>query len=132
MSYAVIPSIRVANVAEALAFYIEALGFELVRGGPDEANNSLRLGEAHIMIESPGTFYSNEYNAAIRERMGSASPMSLYIEAPDLAALHASALSAGVRIIDPIADRAWGQKEFTVEDPAGNWLTFWQATAATA
>jgi uncharacterized glyoxalase superfamily protein PhnB len=33
---------------------------------------------------------------------------------------------AGATIIDPLADREWGQTEFTVEDPEGNWLTFWR------
>ena len=54
MSFAVIPSIRVADVPNALRFYTETLGFELLRGGPTETNSSLRLGEAHIMIESAG------------------------------------------------------------------------------
>ena len=34
------------------------------------------------------------------------------------------------KIVDPLADRPWGQAEFTVEDPTGNWLTFWKRTPA--
>jgi len=65
-------------------------------------------------------------NAAIQERIGGRSAMALYIEATDLGELHEKAKSAGARVIDPLAERPWGQSEFTVEDPAGNWLTFWK------
>ena len=107
MSYAVIPSIRVTDVGASLRFYRETLGFELVRGGEGEANNSLRLGEAHIMIEKGGDFYSPEYNQAIRERMGGASPNAIYIEAPDMDRLYASVQASGAKVLDPLAPRDW-------------------------
>ena len=59
--------------------------------------------------------------------MGQRSPVAYYMEAPDLHELHETAKAAGANVIDPLADRAWGQAEFTVEDPYGNWLTFWRA-----
>lgn len=127
MSYAVIPSIRVRDVPGALKFYTDVLGFFLVRGGPEEVNSSLRLGEAHIMIESASAFYSTEYNEAIQSRIGGASPNAMYIEAPDLDAVYAAVKASGAPVLDPLAPRDWGQSEFTVEDPAGNWLTFWKA-----
>ena len=55
--------------------------------------------------------------------------MALYIEADDLAAFHARLKASGARIIDPLAERPWGQEEFTVEDDEGNWLTFWKKGA---
>lgn len=80
------------------------------------------------MIEAAGTFYSDAYNAAIRERLGTPSASALYIEAPDLDALYARVQAAGVKVVDPVAARDWGQREFTIEDPEGTWLTFWQAS----
>ena len=62
---------------------------------------------------------------AFRERLGSVSPNALYLETEDLDELYAALQDGGVTIVDPLADRPWGQAEFTVEDPAGNWLTFW-------
>ena len=127
--WGVIPSIRVRDMTEALAFYTEQLEFTLDRGGGGEGatNASLTRGDGHLMIEAAADFYGDEYNAAIRERLGTPSSTALYIEADDLAEFH-SRLKAGgtVRIIDPLAARPWGQEEFTVEDPAGNWLTFWR------
>ena len=124
--WGVIPSIRVHDMAEALAFYRGPLEFTLDTGGEDATNSSLTRGDARVMIETAADHYGDEYNAAIRERLGTPSCMALYIEASDLAEFHSRLQAAGVRILDPLADRPWGQAEFTVEDHDGNWLTFWK------
>jgi len=125
--WGVIPSIRVRDMAAALAFYTGQLEFTLDSGGEAEPNSSLTRGDGHLMIETAADFYGDRYNEAIRERLGVPGPTALYIEADDLAEFH-SRLQAGgaVRIIDPLARRPWRQEEFTVEDPEGNWLTFWK------
>jgi uncharacterized glyoxalase superfamily protein PhnB len=125
--WGVIPSIRVSDLAAALDFYVGRLGFSSERsGGSDEGNVSISRGDARVMLETTADFYADAYNAAIRERLGSVSPNALYMEAEDLDELFAALEEAGVTIVDPLADRPWGQAEFTVEDPAGNWLTFWK------
>jgi uncharacterized glyoxalase superfamily protein PhnB len=128
-SWGTIPSVRVSDMPSALHFYRGVLGFDVERGGPDDSNCALRYGDARIMLETAADHYGDEYNAAIRERLGTPSPHALYIEAADLDALHVRIQSGQARIIDPLAERPWGQREFTVEDLEGNWLTFWQADA---
>ena len=128
--WGVIPSIRVRDMAEALAFYCGQLEFTLDSGGDGEGNSSLTRGDAHVMIETAADHYGDEYNAAIRERLGTPSSMALYMEASDLTALYSRLEAAGLRIVDPLAARPWGQEEFTVEDHEGNWLTFWKKTGA--
>lgn len=123
--YAAIPSIRVKDVQAAVAFYRDRLGFEMQRTQEVSDNNSLKFGDASIMIEAAGNFYSEAYNAAIRQRVGTPSASAIYIEAPDLDGLWARVQSSGVQIVDPLAAREWGQREFTIEDPEGTWLTFW-------
>jgi uncharacterized glyoxalase superfamily protein PhnB len=124
--WGVIPSIRVRDMSEALGFYIGQLEFTLDSGGEAATNSSLTRGDGHLMIETPSDFYGDPYNEAIRERLGTPSSTALYIEAKDLGEFHSRLKANGVvRIIDPLASRPWGQDEFTVEDPAGNWLTFW-------
>ena len=125
--YMVIPTIRVKDMAEALDFYENILEFKLERGGPQEVNTSISRGDARLMIEVPTDMYSKEYNDAIAKRIGSTSPIALYMEATDLDDFYIRLTQAGVKIVDPLADRAWGQTEFTIEDLAGNWLTFWKA-----
>lgn len=127
-SWGVIPTIRVRDMAEALAFYLGPLEFSLERGGAGESNSAVARGDARLMLETAADHYGDEYNAAIRQRLGAPSSTSLYIEAADLAGFHARLQAAGARIVDPLADRPWGQAEFTVEDPEGNWLSFWEST----
>jgi len=127
--YTVIPTIRVKDMAEALDFYENTLGFKLERGGPNKENAAIVRGDARMMIEVPADMYSEGYNAAIASRIGSTSALALYIEAPDLEDFYLRLTEEGVKIVDPLADRPWGQAEFTIEDLGGNWLTFWKAPA---
>ena len=124
--YGVIPSIRVTDMPRALAFYESVLGFKVRRGGPAAEHCSLDRNGASIMLETAAGFYSPAYNEAIRQRMGTPSAIALNVEAEDLEPLLMRVAEAGAKIIDPLADREWGQSEFTVEDPEGNWLTFWR------
>ena len=121
-------SLRVRDMAKALAFYLGPLEFKLKRGGDAESNCVVTRGDAELMLETAADHYGNEYNAAIRERLGSPSSAAIYIEASDLGGFQARLEAAGARIIDPLKERTWGQSEFTVEDHEGNWLAFWQAT----
>ena len=126
--WAVIPAIRVRDMGEALDFYKNQLGFTVERETPDAVNVSLARGDARIMIEIPTDLYSAEYNDAIQSRIDLKSPIALYMEAPDLEEFYSRLQESGVNIVDPLADRPWGQTEFTIEDPQGNWLSFWKTT----
>ena len=123
--WGVIPSIRVADMSDALEFYVGRLGFT-VEGDAQGSNLSLVRGDARLMLETTADFYGDSYNAAIRQRLGSVSPNAMYMEAEDLEQLYQLLQESGASIVDPLADRPWGQAEFTVEDPTGNWLTFWR------
>ncbi|HEV8654220.1 MAG TPA: VOC family protein [Candidatus Limnocylindria bacterium] len=124
---AAITTLRVRDMAKALAFYLGPLEFKLVRGGDGETNCVVSYGDARLMLETAADHFGDEYNAAIRTRLGSPSCSALYIECSDLAGFQARLKAAGARIIDPLAARPWGQSEFTVEDHEGNWLSFWHA-----
>jgi uncharacterized glyoxalase superfamily protein PhnB len=120
-------SLRVRDMAKALAFYLGPLEFTLQRGGDAESNCVVARGDAELMLETAADHYGDEYNAAIRKRLGSPSSAAIYIEASDLEGFQARLKAAGARIVDPLKERPWGQSEFTVEDHEGNWLAFWQA-----
>ena len=129
-AWGLIPSIRVNDLAKALDFYTGILGCEVVRGTAEEGNVALSFGEARLMLESAADFYGPGYNDAIRQRLlGHPSAIALYIEADDVDALYKRLAEDGFEAIDPLAERPWGQAEFTIADPEGNWLTFWQAKA---
>lgn len=123
----VVPAIRVPDMRAGIEFYRDRLEFAVERGGPDESNCSLSFGDSGIMLDSvPTDFYSTDYNEAILRRLGQASPLALYIKASGIDEFYSRVRAAGVVVVDPLADRPWGQREFTVEDPQGNWLSFWQ------
>jgi uncharacterized glyoxalase superfamily protein PhnB len=126
--WGVVPTIRVTDMAGALDFYTGRLGFTVARGGPTDPNCVVTRGDARLMLEVAADLFSPGYNAAIRDRLGSASATTLYLEAEDLDSLYARVRKGGVEVVDPLADRPWGQAEFTVSDPHGQWLTFWRAT----
>jgi uncharacterized glyoxalase superfamily protein PhnB len=125
----VVPALRVREMRPSLEFYLDKLGFTVERGGPGDDNTAIARGDARLMLETVEDMYSDGYNEAIRGRLGSVSAIALYMEAPDLDALYENVRAAGVRVVDPLADRSWGQAEFTIEDPDGTWLTFWRSTA---
>ena len=120
-----IPSIRTADLQDALDFYTDKLGFTVLRGTPSDGNVALARGDERLMLETAADHYSPGYNEAIVARLGSPSPHSLYLEEDDLAGYYEALQRAGVEIVDPLAPRPWGQTEFTVADGDGNWLTFW-------
>jgi catechol 2,3-dioxygenase-like lactoylglutathione lyase family enzyme len=93
-------------------FYTDKLGFEIVRS--NEGNVAVTLGEERLMLEAAGTFYSADYNEAIRARLGAASPHALYVEVSDVESYYEKLQAAGVQVVDPLLPRPWGQLEFTV------------------
>ena len=124
--WGVIPAIRVRDMQQAWAFYVDTLGFEVRRGSPEEDHNGILMGDANLMLEKLGPTYSPEYDAAIQQRLGTPSAVALYIEADDLSGLYERAKNGGATVVDPLASRPWGQSEFTVEDTEGNGLTLWK------
>lgn len=106
-------------MATSPGFYVETLGFSIERGGPLDDNIAIARGDARLTLEIAGDLFSDQYNQAIRGRLGSPSAVALCIEAPDLEELHDGVQAAGVRIVDALADRPWGQSWFTLEDPDG-------------
>ena len=130
MADPITPSVRFRDLPAAIEFYTGPLGFKLERGTVEEGNIAVSRDHSRLMLESAGTFSGADYNRAITERLGVPGAVSLYIETADLAdlaRLHANAVDAGLKVIDPLADRPWGQAEFTVEDSEGHWLSFYKA-----
>lgn len=129
--WAVIPTIRVPDMDEAMSFYRDKLGFTLDRDEYSQVNNSIVRGDARIQLETPGDHFGAGYNEAIRERMEGRSATTLYMEADDIDELYARVGELGIRVVDPLAPRPWKLREFTIEDHLGHWLTFWNRDSST-
>ena len=113
-------------MAEALAFYRGPLEFTLDGGGDDATNSSLTRGDARVMIETAADHFGDEYNAAIKERLGVLRRSRCTSKLQIWPRSTPGSKQPAHKIVDPLAERPWGQEEFTVEDHEGNWLTFWK------
>ncbi|MBA3362287.1 MAG: VOC family protein [Acidimicrobiia bacterium] len=124
-----IVAFRFPDLAEARKFYVDQLGFTVARETDEHENMSVRFGGAQMMLEvDRANFFGDTYNQSIAARRGNPGPNSIYIEADDLQEHYRRCQDLGIKIVDPIGERSWGQSEFTVEDPAGNFLSFWKQT----
>ena len=95
-------------MARSPAFYQGTVEFTLDSGDDDATTWSLTRGDAHVTTETAADHYGDEYNAAIKARLGTPSGIALYMEASDLAAFDSRLGTANVLIVDPLASRPWG------------------------
>ena len=58
--------------------------------------------------------------------MDAVSATTLYMEADDIDELYARVQDLDITVVDPLAERPWNLREFTIEDYRGHWLTFWK------
>ena len=109
----------VAEVAAALGFYRDRLGFSVgfVMGEPAEyamvQRDSVCL---HLMPAAWGK--------------GMTGASSVYVFTPAVDALHAELLGRGAAVPRGPQDEPYGMREFLLRDPDGNALTFGQAVPA--
>ena len=102
------------------------LGFTVERGTAADGNVAVARDDNRLMLEGRRRLLRRRVQHAIGERLGNRNPGALYVEAEDLDELYATVREAGLRVVDPVGDRPWGQAEFTVEDGEGNWRSFWR------
>jgi len=116
------PFLHVPDLQEALAFFCNALPFELKfqEGGYayiELAGCGLRL------LEEPGRRLTADGKARV----------AVYIDVSDIDALHEKLVSNLAALpqnrVEALMDRPWGQREFQVRMPDGDWLTFGAAAA---
>lgn len=116
------PFLHVPNLEQALAFFRGALGFELACRVSDYAYLELD-GCGLRLLEEP----ARKRGASDRARV------AVYIDVADVDALHRKLMPAlaalPVEQVEPLMDKPWGQREFQVRMPDGDWLTFGSARA---
>jgi uncharacterized glyoxalase superfamily protein PhnB len=124
------PHLWVSDMNRSIAFYRDVAGWEVQRVEPLDQPTfaSLKRGDMGLML-SP---FSESFDGwpmveAVQARRGQAGAVSFYIEAGDIEAEYEQARAAGANIVDPLADRPWGQREFTMTDPDGFWWAHWKA-----
>ena len=110
------PNLEVSDLAPAVAFLRDVLGFEVEVDEPDMGLVLLRrdaVGLALVRSATPGV---NATTAA-------------YIGVTGVDALHGQCVARGARIVTGLADHPWGLRDFVVEVPGGHRLALGERTA---
>jgi DNA-binding transcriptional MerR regulator/catechol 2,3-dioxygenase-like lactoylglutathione lyase family enzyme len=105
------PRLPVTDMDRSVAYYQDALGFRLAWRTVDDRLAALASGEIEMLLLVPWT--------------GDSPPPAhsayVYVEDPD--ALCEEYRQAGADIVDPVASRPYGMRDFVVRDPDGHRFT---------
>lgn len=110
----VTPVLTVADVREAVAWYVDVLGFV----------EHVRIGEGHrAQLGLPGGPAAELLVAEVRP--GRRVPEALrshqvMLKVEDVAALVEVAVAAGAQVVDPIHDWEYGERQAAIDDPFGH------------
>ena len=126
------PTFRYRDPAAIIHWLTTIFGFT-VHARYDDDNGAvqhaeLAYGSSMIML---GTLADDAYGAMVGNAVVPGA-RSIYVAVDDADALFARAEAAGVTILEGLADRSYGSREFIVRDPEGNvWCfgTYWPRAA---
>lgn len=105
------PRLPVTDLDRSVAYYQEALGFRLAWRTADGSLAALASGEIEMLLLVPWSGDSAPPQQAAY----------VYVEDPD--ALCAEYQQAGADVVDPVATRPYGMRDFVVRDPDGHRFT---------
>lgn len=105
------PRLPVSDLDRSIAYYQEALGFRLAWRTEESTLAALASGEIEILLLVPWA------------GQGAPPAQSAYIYVEDPDALCEEYHQAGADIIDPVASRPYGMRDFVVADPDGHRFT---------
>jgi len=112
------------DYANTTSFYADVLGFRVQEewDAPDGRGTLFDTGAGVIEVVEDSPHHPAEPPRGV----------SVSIEVGDVDWLHAQLTHAGVAPTDPLAERPWGHRSFTIQDPCGLPLTFFQVLEAQA
>jgi catechol 2,3-dioxygenase-like lactoylglutathione lyase family enzyme len=105
------PRIPVTDMERSIAYYQEALGFRLAWRHKAGDLTALASGDIEVLLLIP---WAGD---------GPPPPQSAYVYVEDPDALCAEYTGAGADIVDPVASRPYGMRDFVVRDPDGHRFT---------
>lgn len=114
----VMPRIPVSDVARSIDYYQEALGLRLAWQTSDGSISAIASGAIEVLLLVPW------------RGDGPPPPHSAYVYVEDPDALCAEYQAAGGEVIEPVATRPHGMRDFAVRDPDGHRFTLGCGTEA--
>jgi glyoxylase I family protein len=116
-----VPLLQVFDLPTSIAFYREALGFELIAGG-ESWWAMLKVGETTLMLN---TAYEDAERPAAPDpaRVRGHADVSLYFSCSDPNAVYAHLRGKGLDVNEPVIT-SYGMKQLGIKDPDGFELCF--------
>ena len=119
--------IYVDSVDEARSFYVDKLGFTHMMGmlGKDGQLDfcTVSLGGARIMLMRAAEGMTGTGTTAEKR------PVELYMEVSDVDAYFDQLKKQKVKAATPLTEQWWGDRTFTIQDPFGYTIWFYQNVA---
>jgi catechol 2,3-dioxygenase-like lactoylglutathione lyase family enzyme len=107
-----------ANLPETRDFFVDKLGFGIAF--ESDWFVLLKLGQAQIGLLAP----EQQGQSPLFRRAYPGHGAWITFDVPDVDAIHAKAVAAGIPIAVPLRDEAWGERHFSVVAPNGLALDF--------
>ncbi|MGA6982321.1 MAG: VOC family protein [Candidatus Sulfotelmatobacter sp.] len=117
----VTPYLIVKDAARAIEYYKKVFGAtETVRmNGPGGkiGHAELKIGNSHIMLADENPSMGPGHTSATTV---GASPVSIYVYLPDVDAVVKRATTDGAKILKPVQDQFYGDRNGFIQDPFGH------------
>ena len=123
--------ITVNDPDEALAFYRDALGFEVRNDVSSDGFRWVTVGapgqDLDIVLSQPHGGRSQEEGDALQALVTKGSMQAALLRTGDLDATFEKLVASGAEILSEPADQPWGVRDCAVRDPSGNLVRIAQA-----
>jgi PhnB protein len=117
----VTPYLVISGAAQAIEYYKKVFGAtETVRmNGPDGkvGHAELKIGDSHIMLADENPSMGEGHTSATTV---GGSPVSLYVYFPDVDSVVKRAADEGAKILKPVQDQFYGDRNGFIRDPFGH------------
>lgn len=128
-------NITVNDVDEALGFYRDSLGFEVLNDVASGGFRWVTMGSqaqpaAEIVLSEPHAGRSQADGDALQELLAKGVLPLVVFRTDDLDAAFERARAAGAEVLQEPIDQGWGPRDCAFRDPSGNTVRISQAPAA--
>jgi PhnB protein len=117
--HTITPQLVVKGVAEAIAWYTEALGAnELLRNTAPDGESIMH---SEMLLGDSRFFVVDEFpEAMVSPTTLGGTPVMLHLYVKNVDAAFARAVDAGATVLMPVADQFWGDRYGMLADPFGH------------